>query len=300
MSLRLSEWHGWRINLYWSNLSIDQQSDNAECTLKVGPTWYKNPCWQKPSLGPRILSQQYAWALWRRVTRRKSESWGLAMSRVPAKVALAPPRTPRGNAAPRHTYLQERRWGSSGVGGRPHLFGWVMCTGHPPESHLREADHYRPGHCVPRTSVLGVSVALCSLLLGRFPQDLPRPGTEGRRARPPPPRALHPLGRIRRCRNEWWLALGNWPALFPRNSANILDALKWVNKVWYLRKENTALMNLKESWTPSRGSFSPPEAANSQPSSLILPSLHTAFVGWLVGWFSSHQNTKLWADEGNW
>lgn len=114
--------------------------------------------------------------------------------------------------------------------GRETPFIWMRRTAHPRESHHRETDPYGRGHCVLRISVLGVSTGLCSFLLGRFPPDLPPPGPEGGRAGLPPP-ALHPPGRIHHCRSEWWLALGNWPALFPQNSANILDALKWVNKV---------------------------------------------------------------------
>lgn len=37
MSLRLSERHGWVINLYWNDLSLDQQSDSTERALIVGP-----------------------------------------------------------------------------------------------------------------------------------------------------------------------------------------------------------------------------------------------------------------------
>lgn len=60
MSLRLSERHGWVINLYWNDLPLDQQSDSTERALTVALS-ANNPCWHQPSLGPRMLSQRYAW-----------------------------------------------------------------------------------------------------------------------------------------------------------------------------------------------------------------------------------------------
>lgn len=61
---------------YWplsECLSLDRQSDPADCALEVAlPD--KNPCWHKPSLGPRSLSQGHAWVPRGRVPTRKGKA----------------------------------------------------------------------------------------------------------------------------------------------------------------------------------------------------------------------------------
>lgn len=125
--------------------------------------------------------------------------------------------------------LQGWMWATSGVGETPHLFGQRMLSA-PPESHHEGVDPYHQGHCVLQISSPGLSAGLCPSLLGHSPPDLLPPGTEVSKTGSLL-LVLHRLDPIHRCRSELWLALGNWPALFPQNSADILGALKWVNKV---------------------------------------------------------------------
>lgn len=92
---------------------------------------------------------------------------------------------------------------------------------------LQAADPY-PRHR-PSFLPIGLLALLCPFLLGHCPVLLP-PGSADAWAEPPflaPPPSLT---RIHRCRNEWWLALGSWPALFPQSSAGTLVALKGVSK----------------------------------------------------------------------
>ena len=130
-----------------------------------------------------------------------------------AKAALTP-RTPKANAKCPGTAVPKRACEARMARETPSI--WRRSTQHPLER-----------HCVLQISVLGASAGLCPVLRGRPLPGLVPPGEAAGGL----PRALRPLSPTRRRRSGSWLAPGNWPALSPQNSAGILGAWKWVNKV---------------------------------------------------------------------